>query len=72
MPLNPYLTEERNGMKNYELIALLEKFPAGATVRFCAGVSDSQIDEQEPDFNVVTADITDMDFDDNKKVISLV
>lgn len=40
-------------------------------MRFCAGVSDSQIDEQEPDFNVVTADITDMDFDDNKKVISL-
>ncbi len=58
-------------MKNYELIALLEMFPAGATVRFCAGVTDSQIDEQEPDCSVVTADITDMDFDDSKKAISL-
>jgi hypothetical protein len=58
-------------MKNYELIELLGKFPAGATVRFCAVVTDAQIDEQEPDCSVVTADITDMDFDDNKKVISL-
>lgn len=65
------MTAEGNRIKNYELIALIEKLPAEATVRFCAGVSDSQIDEQEPDLSVVTADITDMDFDDSKKVISL-